>query len=375
MTNHKLILPAFLFFSVLQAVIFAETLELTISLHTFLYSILGCAFLRHLTKSPISLLEKITATLLEISLLLFPLWVLERYDFSFPARSFVAVLLSLTFVFEFLLRRKSKPLSFQNMDENTLSFEDFRYLKQHLDFKAKRIKEVGEVVTFPFICAMMGEFRRNAAIRYQAKESLSDTYFENLEKSMSDPYVYLVFADTGSTASNFIGLLTNKPYNHLSISFDSNLKTLVSYNGGERVMPPGMNQEMIEWFYQKEDASIRVYRLPVTTEQKKIMADRIRKINREGSAYNLIGVAIGKSIQPNIMVCSEFVYGLLESVNANYFTKTALEVKPADMIELDYERKLEFVETIRLNTFCDVMVEKGKPLPTAGKPVKLKISS
>lgn len=372
MSQGKLILHSCIFMVALAAVLFLENQNLGITLHMFVYLCVATAFLKSLPAIRTS--RKAFAMVLYYSLLFFQVNILILYDFSLGSRYFVAGLLLITFCLEQLFFHTTKQKGIVPMDQNSISFEEYRYLKQRIDYKGKRMKAVGEVVTLGFIRDMIGEFHRNAAVTYMAKDSLSDTYFENLEKSMSDPYVYLVFADTGSTASNFIGIFTNKPYNHLSISFDSQLKTLVSYNGGERVSPPGLNQEMIEWFYQKEDASIRIYRLKVNQDQKKTMAERVRTINREGSAYNLIGVAIGKSIQPNIMVCSEFVYGLLESVGANYFTKTALEVKPADMIELDYERKLEFVETIQLHTFCDTMVEKGKPLPEAGKPVQLNIS-
>lgn len=372
MTFNKI--HVFIFLCAISTVLFLENYDLRISLHMLVYFSVATAFFHSLMKPSTNNSKKGVTITIYYSLLLFQLYTLGLYNFSTGSRVFVAGLLLLSFFLEQFFLRKSKDYCVGKMDEDAMSFEDLRYLKQRIDHKAKRIKEVGGVVTPQFVRDIASDFPRNCAIRYMAKESLSETYFENLEKSLTDPYVYLVFSDTGSPASNFIGIFTNKPYNHLSISFDSELTTLVSYNGGERVSPPGLNQEMIEWFYQKEDASIRVYRLKVTLEQKKIMAERIKTINKEGSAYNLVGVAIGKSIQPNIMVCSEFVYGLLESVNAHYFTKTALEVKPADMIELDYERKLEFVETIQLSSFCEEMVVKGQPLPKSGKPVKLNLS-
>lgn len=252
-------------------------------------------------------------------------------------------------------------------EEGVLSFEDLRYLRRRIDYQRDVMSRVGGVLTPVSVKDMMCEIPRNCSIRYVNKDALSETYLENLEESLSDPYVYLVLSDTGSVASNFIGILTNKPYNHCSISFDPGLKTLISYNGGEKLAPPGLNPELLEWFYKKEDASIRVYRLEVTLEQKRGMADKIREIDREGSAYNLVGVAVGKSLQPNIMVCSEFVYNLLKSVGAEYFEKPPLETKPTDMVELDYERKLHYVETIQLSMCCEEMMEKGKPVPMESK--------
>lgn len=372
---HKNLFQGLLFLCAMGTVLFLENYDLGISLHMFVYFCVATAFFKSLLKPSIRSSRKAMVMLLYNSILLFQLYVLMISDFSQGSRVFVAAMLVPTFFFQQIFLKRSEAFCVSTVSEENISFEDLRYLKKVLDHKANRLREVGEVITLPFLRDILSDLPRNCAISYMAKESLSDTYFENLEKSLTDPYVYLVFSDTGSAASNMIGIFTNKPYNHMSISFDAELKTLVSYNGGERVSPPGMNQEMIEWFYQKEEASIRIYRLKVTQEQKTQMAERIRKINKEGSAYNLVGVAIGKSIQPNIMVCSEFVYGLLQSVGAAYFTKPPLEVKPSDMIELDYERKLEYVETIHLHDFCEELVVKGKPLPKAGKPVKLNIQT
>ena len=46
------------------------------------------------------------------------------------------------------------------------------------------------------------------------------------------------------------------------------------------------------------------------------------------------------------MFCSQFVYTMLELAGLNYFEKDAARVIPADFIELDYYRNLEFVSII-----------------------------
>lgn len=362
------------FLFVLSVILFMENFDLGITLHMVVYFSVVGSFLHSLLRPSVRSVRKSAFMLVYYSLSLYVISFLMYHDFNSQSRIYVAGILFITFFLEQIVFHNHRNYCVSpTMDDTTLSFEDLRYLKKRVQHRANHLKKMGGVVSLPWIRDIMQDLPRNCAIRYMAKESLSDTYFQNLHDSLDDPYVYLVFSDTGSAASNLIGLITNKPYNHLSISFDSELKTLVSYNGGERISPPGLNQEMIEWFYQKEDASIRIYRLSVTMEQKISMAKRIETINLEGSAYNLLGVTLGKSIQPNMMVCSEFVYSLLESVGANYFTKTALDVKPADLIELDYERKLEFVEAIQLSSFCDELVEKGKPLPKRTRDFKLSV--
>lgn len=368
----KTISHGLIFLLALTAVLFLDNFDLGITLHMLVYLSVASVFLNSLLRPSIRSTRKALAMLCYYSLLLYQVSFLMLHDFDRSARLTVAGLLFFTFFIEQLfLHRAEKYCVSDTVDENSLSFEELRYLKRRVAHQAKHIKKLGGVVTLTFIRDIIKDLPRNCAIHYVNKESLSDEYFKNLDASLNDPYVYLVFSDTGSAASNFIGLFTNKPYNHISISFDCQLKTLISYNGGERVSPPGMNPEMVEYFYQKEDASIRVYRLKVTSAQKSEMAEKIRCINREGSAYNMVGACLGRTFQPNIMVCSEFVYSLLESVGAEYFSKTAFDVKPADLIELDYERKLEFVERIELNSFCDELVTQGKPPSKVGRPVEL----
>lgn len=231
---------------------------------------------------------------------------------------------------------------------DSISFADFKIFSSNIRGKLQRLKDSGEIVTTEIVRDVMSDLPRNCSIKYVNKSTLSEEYLANLEDCLEDPYVYIVLSDTGSPASSLIGVISQKTYNHVSVAFDEDLNTLISYNGGERITPPGLNPEMIEWLFKKDDASIMIYRLKVSREQKEKMMNRIREIDEDGSAYNLIGMALKKSFksQPNIMFCSQFVYNMLEEIDANYFVKTASEVKPTDLVELDYERKLEFVSKI-----------------------------
>ena len=92
-----------------------------------------------------------------------------------------------------------------------------------------------------------------------------------------------------------------------------------------------------------------VYRLNAPKQQKQIMIEKIQQINREGSAYNLLGLVFKYSFKPNIMFCSQFVYKMLQHAGLAYFKKRSTDVKPTDLVELDYYRKLEFSFEIRLN--------------------------
>lgn len=199
------------------------------------------------------------------------------------------------------------------------------------------------------IKAVAQDLPRHDSFRYVNAGHLTPEFFEAAEAALADPSLYIVISDTGSAAADIISVFTRKQFNHASLSFDHDLETIISYNGGANIYPPGLNAEMIEFFHSKPDAGILVYRLPVTREQKRAVLERVREINESGSSYNMLGLIIGKSYKPNIMYCSQFVYAMLKTADAAYFdADNGRAVKPTDFIEKDYRRKLEFVRELNL---------------------------
>lgn len=190
---------------------------------------------------------------------------------------------------------------------------------------------------------------RHSYFKYLNKNTLSESFFEECESTLSDENLYIVLSSTGSSASELISLFTKKVYNHVSLSFDINLKTTISYNGGENVTLPGLNQEQIQSFHKKKDASIMVYKIQSPRENKEKIINKIREINSTGSAYNLVGLVTKISIRPNIMFCSQFIYSILQVGNLEYFESINTKVKPTDFVENDYYRKLEFCYEINFN--------------------------
>jgi hypothetical protein len=171
------------------------------------------------------------------------------------------------------------------------------------------------------ISEIIKDIPRHDSFRYINNGNLTDEYFVRAYKTLSDPNVYIVLSNTGSSASEIISLFTKKQFNHVSLSFDRELETIVSYNGGERIYPPGLNKEMVKYLNKKDDASIIVYKITVAVDKKKSMIAKIKEINKEGSAYNLLGLVLKYSHKPNIMFCSQFVYKMLENEGVNYFYK------------------------------------------------------
>ncbi|MEL7657750.1 MAG: YiiX/YebB-like N1pC/P60 family cysteine hydrolase, partial [Bacillota bacterium] len=192
---------------------------------------------------------------------------------------------------------------------------------------------------------------RHNALNYINKGSLNTEYFKAAEKTLDNGYLYIVLSSTGSAAGELIRKVTKKEYSHASLAFDEDLETIISYNGGENIYAPGLNQEMIEFFHKKEDANIIIYKIKATKEQKKRALEEVKKINKLGSSYNLLGLFFPYSHRENIMFCSQFVYTILKAVGINYFEKKPEEVKPTDFVELDYKRNLEFHSQIFLKEY------------------------
>lgn len=234
-------------------------------------------------------------------------------------------------------------------DASSISFAMLKEIQRRgLSFKNIMVKSKN-CLAKDNLMEIVLDIPRHSYTKYINKNTLTEAYFAECEKSLRDEHVYIVISNTGSPASELISLFTQKTYNHVSLSFDKDLKTVISYNGGENISPPGLNQEQLAFFNKKDDASIIVYRIPATKEKKKIAINKIKEINETGSAYNLIGLVTKTSLRPNIMFCSQFVYQILTIAGLAYFQNSATKIKPTDFVEKDYYRKLQYCYEIKFN--------------------------
>lgn len=256
-------------------------------------------------------------------------------------RLVAAGLLPIPFLLEQLVLRN------QQFELTTISLATFQQNRTRINQVVTQTGHVRQVLSLPHLQALFSDLHRHSLVQYHNTDSLDQAYFQRATAALSDPYLYLVISNTGSAASEMIGLFTQKQFNHASLSFDADLTTLLSYNGGARVYPPGLNPEMVQAFHQKADASVLVYRLPVTLTQKEKVLATVQEINATGSAYNILGLVTKHSLRRNMMFCSQFVYRMLQIGGVAYFQKQPGEVRPTDFVELDYHRQLEFVQEIQ----------------------------
>jgi hypothetical protein len=223
------------------------------------------------------------------------------------------------------------------------------YEKERFRSLKNRIKQSRRAITWGNITELIGDMGKHDSVNYVNRLSIDTTYFREVYDTFDDPHMYIVLSNTGSAASEMISVFTGKTYNHVSISFDSDLATIVSYNGGEKVDNPGLNRETLRNFTKKSDSCVLVYQIRATIEQKMAIAEKIRRINNEGSSYNVLGLIFKRSLKPNIMYCSQFVYAMLEHAGLEYFTKRPSSVNPTDFIDLDSNSILTYQYELRLN--------------------------
>lgn len=270
---------------------------------------------------------------------------------TYTAKTFGILLLLVPLLIErFTTMSKYTLFKFPSLhDAGTISFFLYKKIEGKITRARREVGKIRSSVSTENIRDLVEDLHRHSSTEYINSGSLPQEYFANANRSLEDPHLYIVISNTGSPASEIISVFTRKPYNHVSLSFDRDLTTIVSYNGGEKVFPPGLNREMIEFFHKKEDASVMVYRLHAGVDKKRALIQKIEKINAEGSAYNILGLVMKYSHRPNIMFCSQFVYTMLKSVDLAYFDKKAALVEPTDFVELDYRRKLGFEYEIQFH--------------------------
>jgi hypothetical protein len=192
------------------------------------------------------------------------------------------------------------------------------------------------------MAVLLRDIPRHNSFRYINAGTLPEDYFYAAGEALKDPYLYIVLSDTKTPTGKVIFFFTGDPYNHVSLSFDAALETMVSYNGGNGRHSPGLNRETAGDLCDRPGAEMAVFRFYAGSVKKSLIIDRIKKINDEGSSYNLLGLVFKGSVKPNIMFCSQFVYTMLELAGLNYFENRG-KVKPADFIETGETRSLIWV--------------------------------
>lgn len=329
--HYVMTLMAFIlvFLTVLVKTLFAK-----VSIHTkILYFIMYAALL---------VFQILFISLIVYALPNIPLWMK-------PA---TALSLVIPFLLEQLLRsgygRRNMMPTFH--DFACVSYAQLKHDQERILATLQTVQDTSAALSLENLTEIAHDLPRHSSNRYINNGSLTESYFDEAYRHLNDGYVYLVLTNSGTAANSIISAFTRRDFNHISISLDRDLRTIISYNGGGKVSPPGLNHEMLEFLTKNEGACVMVYRLAAKPQQKRSIIKKLKEINTEGSAYNLLGLVFKYSRKPNILFCSQFVYTMLEYAGLSYFRKKrSADVRPSDFVELDYYRKLAYECEIRLS--------------------------
>ncbi|WP_099156676.1 hypothetical protein [Virgibacillus ndiopensis] len=193
---------------------------------------------------------------------------------------------------------------------------------------------------------------------------------------MENEKVYILLTDTGTIFTRMIKFYTKRPYNHASISFDSNLDEVYSF-GRKNVKNPfigGFVKENIQEELFK-DATCAVFCCTVTKHQKQKMNEFIQKVEENAHLYryNLMGlfaIILNKQlIRENAFFCSQFVATVLTESETIKFSKPPSLMTPHDLqkspdFQLVYNGKLEdYIHAKTRRGSSDITCSGSKAIP------------
>lgn len=174
---------------------------------------------------------------------------------------------------------------------------------------------------------------------------------------MRDKKVYILLTDTGTVFTRLIKLYTKKPYNHASISFDTELTEVYSF-GRKTARNPfigGFVKEDVKQGLFKH-ADCVIYSFTVTEVEIQKMRRYINEIEeqKESYRYNLLGlfgVVLNRPLRrKKAFFCSQFVASVLNECTSIDFEKPLSLIEPNDLmaissLQLKYEGKLAHYPT------------------------------
>lgn len=158
---------------------------------------------------------------------------------------------------------------------------------------------------------------------------------------MKERKVYLLFTDTGTYFTKLIKLFTKQPFNHVSISFDNELREIFSFGRKKPDNPfiGGFVREKIAVGLFKK-ARCEIYSFKVSELDYARMICKVKQIEAEKDLYkyNLLGLfAILLNInlkRKNAFFCSQFVATILNE-KKHIIDKSPNMVTPQNLLALN----------------------------------------
>ena len=180
--------------------------------------------------------------------------------------------------------------------------------------------------------------------------------------------IYLVMSQTGSVLSRTIKLVTNKEFNHISLSLDDSLEKMYSF-GRKYPNNPFIGVFVVEGinkgtFLRFSDTKCRVIRINVTDSQYELLCSNIGDMisNKDKYKYNFLGLclaALNISVTfDNKFYCSEFIRYILSLSDVDVSSIPDI-AHPLDFMNMDnnivYEGLLSDYSKERVKCFIKKM--------------------
>lgn len=185
---------------------------------------------------------------------------------------------------------------------------------------------------------------------------------------MGEKVIYLLFTDTGTLLARAIRYFTKQPLNHVSISFDRELRDVYSFGRKSEKNPfsGGFVKENVRSDFLKS-AQCEIYQLTISDQEFDSIVQKIHEIeaSKDQYKYNFLGL-FGVLLQiewkrRNAFFCSQFIASLLNEIKDIQFGKSLCFVKPEDIQGLD-ELTLIYRGTLE-NYFVENEVEEDYVSP------------
>jgi hypothetical protein len=249
--------------------------------------------------------------------------------------------------------------------------------------------------------SLVSTFFKSFFMRGRPNFNVNFEEYETIARRAFNGRIYILFSDTNTNFAKIAMKLTRDPYNHVSLSFDKSLNTLITFldigteNGLARENPllRYNNSTRFELFY-----------INITNSEFEKLLSIIKDISIKGSNYNLTSAITNSALQlPSkknspidktgsySMFCSQFVYYLIKEIGLERkifaYRKSPEFVKPYDILKMSNKHFFKFIANgnlfeyyIRENPdlFAGIpRLEKGKKyiIGYSGSDIKLIPSS
>ncbi|MGY3778528.1 hypothetical protein [Isobaculum melis] len=154
--------------------------------------------------------------------------------------------------------------------------------------------------------------------------------------------IYIVLTKTNSQFGRLIRCYTKRPYNHASISLDSDLEMVFSFGRKNPTNPfkAGFVQEQLRNNPFFKNSVTAIMSVEVTEAQYQSLENRMQHMFHQKENYyysirSVVSVMFSKNFTEgeNGYICSTFVADMLKTLNIEVSGKPVYTIKPYDFIE------------------------------------------